>query len=150
MREITLAEFADRLNEIMPVLLKEFVRRQADELSKGKITLPQFLILQFLQRDGESKMTSLAQFMHVTTANMTGIVDRLVRDRYVIRIYDPKDRRIIKIKLTAGGNELVKKINEERRKMVIRIFGKISERDRQDYLRILAHIREVLTKEEVK
>jgi DNA-binding MarR family transcriptional regulator len=92
-------------------------------------------------------MTDMAHFMHVTTAAMTGIVDRLVRDDYVTRVYDPRDRRVIKIELTSHGNKLVRKINEQRRSMIIKIFGSISEADRQDYLRILMQIRDVLSED---
>ncbi len=148
MSEILLSEFADKLNEIMPVLLKEFARKQANELYKGKITLPQFLILEFLKREGDSKMVNLARFMQVSTAAMTGMVNRLVKYGYVKRIYDPLDRRTIKIKLTPGGTELLKKINYQRRQMVIKIFGQISAADRKDYLRILMQIKDILTRQE--
>ena len=146
MAQDSLLEFADKMNEIMPGIIQGFARRQADELYKGKITLPQFLILDLLSQQGESRMTDMAHFMHVSTAAMTGIVDRLVGYGYVVRVYEPEDRRIVKIKLTPGGNELVRKINEQRRSMVIKIFGSISETDRHDYLRILMQIKEILTK----
>lgn len=145
---LSLSEFADKLNKIMPVIMKEFVRRDTNELYKGKITLPQFLVLGFLSEKGEAKMTGLAQFMKVSTAAMTGIVERLVRYGYALRVYEPKDRRIIKIKITPKGAELVKKINRQRRQMVINIFGKISEAERQDYLRILSRLHDILTKEQ--
>jgi len=148
MSQLSISQFADRMNEIMPVIMREFARRQVNELYKGKITLPQFLALEFLHRESECKMSALAHFMGVTTAAMTGIVERLVKGGYAARVYDPKDRRIIKIKLTAKGNELVKKINAQRRQMVINIFGKIPETDRQEYLRILMQIKEILTRQE--
>lgn len=147
MPDFSLPEFADKINELMPVIIKEFARRQVNELYKGKITLPQFLILEFLHRKDESKMTALAHFVGVTTAAITGIVNRLVRDGFVVRENQPEDRRIIKIKLTSKGAELVKKVNAHRRQMIIRIFGRISGRDRQDYLRILMQIKEILTQE---
>jgi len=148
MAQDSLLEFADKMNEIMPGIIQGFARRQADELYKGKITLPQFLILDFLSRQGESRMTDMAHFMHVTTAAMTGIVDRLVGYGYVVRVYDPEDRRIIKIKLTDQGNALLKKINRHRRQMVINIFGRLSQGNRRDYLRILLEIKEIFTKED--
>lgn len=148
MSQLSLSAFADNLNELMPVIMKEFARRQTNELYKGKITLPQFLVLEFLETDGESKMKDLAQFMHVTTAAMTGIVDRLVRDGYVVRTFDAVDRRIIKVKLTPRGSSLVKKISGQRRNMTVNIFGKISEKDRNEYLRILRQIKDILTKED--
>lgn len=147
MSGLSLTEFADRMNEIMPILAKEFVRRHVSELYKGKITLPQCLILEFLHREGESKMTTLAQFMNVTTAAMTGIVDRLVRSGYCVRTHQPQDRRIVKIKLTSSGNDLVRKFHIHKRLMLVNIFAKVSERDRWDYLRVLTRIRDILTKE---
>ncbi len=144
---LSLSEFARKMNEVMPVVTKEFTRHMANELSKGKITLPQFLILDFLHREGESKMTALAHFMNVTTAAMTGIVDRLVRDGYALRAYEAQDRRIIKIKLTSPGIDLVKKITQQRCQMVIKTFGKISQADRQEYLRILMQIKDILIRE---
>lgn len=145
MPRYSLSEFADKMNEIMPVLIQEFARRQANELYKGRITLPQFLILDFLNKKGESKMTEIAHFMHVTTAAITGIVDRIMRYRYVQRVYDPDDRRIIKIKLTPLGAGLVKRVNQQRRKMIIDIFGKISQIERDNYLKILMRILSILT-----
>ena len=144
MQPLTLEEFADKINETVPLLVKEFFKQQAGDWYKEKITLPQFLTLSFLHQAGECRMKDLASSMKVSTAAMTGIVERLVRDGYAVRKYDKTDRRVIRMGLTAKGIALVKKINEQRRAMVIDIFGKLSEADRQDYIRILTQIREIL------
>lgn len=141
---ITINEFADKLNNMMPVMIKEFSRRQAGEIYKGKITLPQFLILGFLHNNGDSKMCAIAKFMSVTTAAMTGMVDRLETSGYVKREHEPEDRRIIKVVLTSKGQELVNKINLRRREMIVDVFGKISVQDRMDYLRVLTRIKDIL------
>ena len=141
----SLLEFADKMNQMMPIIIKEFAKRQANELYKGKITFPQFVILEFLSSHADSKMTDIAHFMEVSTAAATGIVERLVRYEYVLREFDPRDRRTIRIKLTTKGLELLKKTNQQRRQMIINTFGKISEVDRQDYLRILTQIKNILT-----
>ena len=147
MTQVSLSEFAEQMNKVMPVIIKEFSRHQANELYKGKITLPQFLILNFLNSGGESKMKDLARFMRVTTAAMTGMIERLVREGFCVRRYDPQDRRIIKVKLTPKGNALVNKINVQRQQMIIKTFGRISNKNRQDYLRILLQIRDILSME---
>ncbi|RJO65470.1 MAG: MarR family transcriptional regulator [Candidatus Omnitrophota bacterium] len=141
---LALSEFADRLSSIFPVMAREFARHYMGDFYAEKITLPQFLVLEFLFLNRESKMKDLALAMHVSTAAMTGIVDRIVRDSYVVRIFDPKDRRIIKIKLTSQGAELVKRINAQRRKMAMSLFGKISEAERENYLRIVTKIKDAL------
>lgn len=144
MSQMSLAEFADKINEIFPVVIKEFLKRQTNELCRGKITMPQFIILNFMEKQGESRMTDLAKFMSVTTAAMTGLIDRLVRDGYVERAEDPDDRRIIKVMATARGSALVRKINLQKRRMIIDIFGRLTQRDREEYLRIIMRVRDVL------
>ncbi|MFH1440973.1 MAG: MarR family transcriptional regulator [Candidatus Omnitrophota bacterium] len=147
MSDISLSSFVDKISEIMPVIMKQFSRYQMNELYKGKITLPQFFILEFLSTNKQSKMKDLAGFMEVTTAAATGIVDRLVRDSYIVRFYDPADRRVVMVKLTPKGSELVKKIIQQRRQATIKMFSRISEADRQDYLRILIQIKNTLFRE---
>lgn len=148
MSKLSLVEFADKINELMPQILKGFSRRQSDELFKGKITLPQFLLLGFLHKRGACKMKELAFFLRVTTAAVTGVVDRLVKYGYARRVYEPQDRRVIKIELTSKGGGLLKKIYQQRRQMIIDIFGKISQEERENYLKILTRINEILSEEE--
>ncbi len=137
-------DFADKLNEIMPKLMREFSRTQPEEIYKGKVTLPQILILEFLSAHGQVKMKDIALFMKVSTAATTGIVDRLVKSGYSVRVFDQKDRRIIKIMITPKGVALLKKISQERRNLTISIFEKISKEDRQNYLRILMRVKDIL------
>lgn len=140
----TLSEFSDKLNEIMPVISREFLKHQTGEFFKAKITMPQFVVLDVLHSHPESKMTDLARFINVTTAAVTGIIDRLVRDGYVKRQADVRDRRIIKVSLTARGASMVRKMMEHRKKVTSKIFGVITEEEREAYLKILEHIRDHL------
>jgi DNA-binding MarR family transcriptional regulator len=144
---LSLSEFADSWNKIMPVIGREFFRRSPNELSQGKITLPQLLVLDFLNENSPCRMTDLARFMKVSTPAMTGIIDRLVRHGYTSRVYEPKDRRIIKIRLTVRGTDLIAKIIRQKRDMAIDVFGRISASERQEYLRILLRIRDILAEE---
>jgi DNA-binding MarR family transcriptional regulator len=150
MTGISITDFAQKMNQILPEIMKGFMRRQNNDVCKGKITLPQLLILELLSRQGESKMTDLAKFMQVTTAASTGIAQRLVLLGYVQREYDASDRRIVRIKLSAKGAGLLKKISQQRAQSVTKIFSQISEDDRGEYLRILMQVKDILDKEEGK
>jgi DNA-binding MarR family transcriptional regulator len=142
MSNLSLAEFADKIGDIMPAISKEFLRNQTVEFYKAKITLPQCVILDILDKSGESNMSDLAKNINVTTAAITGLVDRLVRDNYVIRFSDPDDRRVIKIKPTAKGEKVVKALRKHRREVVIKLFGVLSAREREEYLRLLTRIKD--------
>ena len=148
MTHLTLGEFSDKVGEIMPFIMREFVKHQSGEFYKTKITMPQFIVLESLHRHGELKMTDMANFMNVTTAAMTGVVDRLVRDGFATRMHDPDDRRIVKIHLTAKGLNTVKRVLDDRKKMTMKIFGMISQEERDNYLKILEHISDHLKAEE--
>ncbi len=141
----SLAKFADQINAIMPTLMREFGRNKMRLLSMANITFPQFFILDHLNRQGESTMTGLAKFMDVSTAAMTGTIDRLVEAGYCQRFYDSRDRRLIRMKLTSRGQEIAKKVNEERRRSIIDMFSMLSEKERKDYLRILLRINEIIS-----
>jgi DNA-binding MarR family transcriptional regulator len=140
----TLSEFSERVNEMMPVITREFLRHQTSEFFRVRLTMPQFIVLDILHRRDESKMTDLANFMHVTTAAVTGVVDKLVKSGYVKRANDPKDRRIIRVSLTAKGDSVIEKILDHRKKIMMRIFSMISEDEREAYIRILEHIKNQL------
>ena len=148
MSGLSLSEFAEQISEIMPVISREFYRQESNEFSKMKITMAQFIVLDALVRENELRMTDIARLMNVTTAAMTGIVERLVRDRYVIRMNDAEDRRIIKVKPTQRGNKIVKSMADQRKKMWGRVFGIISQPEREEYLRILTTVMTRLREQE--
>ncbi|MCX5678689.1 MAG: MarR family transcriptional regulator [Candidatus Omnitrophica bacterium] len=142
MSQLTLSEFVDKLSEMMPAIMREFLKQESDKFYNVKITIPQLVVLEMLTRDGESRMTDLARSINVTTAAMTGIVDRLVRDGYVTRTSDLEDRRVIKIKPTAKGARVAKSALEHKKAIFRKMFGVISQDDREEYLRILTIIRD--------
>jgi DNA-binding MarR family transcriptional regulator len=68
------------------------------------VTLPQFDVMAALERkpDGMT-MTELSRFLMVSNGNVTGIIDRLVTDKLVVRQAPANDRRAIIVKLTTRG-----------------------------------------------
>ena len=147
MSHLAISEFADKVNELMPIIMREYVKIQGREFYKLKITMPQFFVMDILNHNGETKMTDLAGFVNVTTAAMTGIVDRLVRDGYLIRVNDPDDRRIIMVKLTSKGSSVVRSVIEKRKELTMKMFGAISQEDRIAYLNILTSIKVALERQ---
>ena len=65
------------------------------------MTLPQFDVMAALERkpDGMT-MTELSRFLMVSNGNVTGIIDRLVTDKMVVRQAPADDRRAIIVRLT--------------------------------------------------
>jgi len=68
------------------------------------VTLPQFDVMAALERkpDGMT-MTELSRFLMVSNGNVTGIIDRLVKDKLVTRQPTVEDRRALIVRLTPRG-----------------------------------------------
>lgn len=71
------------------------------------LTMPQLKILFALRLNGGSGVQELAHLMGVSPATMTGIVDRLVAAGYVTRREDSHDRRVRRVELSPGGDQLL-------------------------------------------
>lgn len=145
MPSVSLSDFADKFVKLVPQIARKTIRREAGELASGHITLPQFLILNILEEDDELRMTDIARTLGVSTAAATGIVERMVKSGYARRRYEPSDRRIIKIKLNPKGRELVQRINKRKKQNIVEIFGKLSSQDRENFLKILMRIQEIVS-----
>jgi len=68
------------------------------------ITLPRFDLMAQLERHPEGlRMGELSKRMMVTGGNITGITDQLEQEALVVRVPDPKDRRVFTVCLTDAG-----------------------------------------------
>lgn len=133
-------DFADKVVKLMPDIMREFLKRQTREFSQGNISLPQTLILDILKDKPSMRMGELAEYLSVSMAAATGIVERLFKGGYVLRGGVPYDRRIVNISATSKGKKIIKSHNQARQKAIIEMFGVLSLEDRDRYLEILSKI----------
>jgi DNA-binding MarR family transcriptional regulator len=84
------------------------MREARRSVERWGLTLPQFDVLAELER-AKSGFTfgELSRLLLVTSGNLTGIVDRLEADGLVRRKHDKRDRRVVRIVLTAKGRKLI-------------------------------------------
>jgi len=129
--------FAQRMIELLPQFMRVFARHEHNDFTSGKITLPQFWALDFLYRAGAAKMSGLAQYLNVSPASATGLIDRLITQKLVVRKYDPNDRRVVEIELSLKGKGMIENIRKQKIQALTKIFGKVSSEDRAKYLEIL-------------
>ncbi|MBU4304724.1 MAG: MarR family transcriptional regulator [Candidatus Omnitrophica bacterium] len=146
----SLQEFAEQLVRALPQLMRGVLSRQTDALARGKVTAPQFVVLDSLYEKGVLKMGQLAAAQRISLPAMTGLVQRLCMLKLVKRLYDEKDRRVISIDLTPAGKQLVKTFRAQREKIIVEIFGRLTEQERREYLRIVLKLNEILYKDEKK
>jgi DNA-binding MarR family transcriptional regulator len=79
------------------------------------ITMAQLKSLFFISNRGSTNLMNLAAALGVTSTNTTGIIDRLVKQGLVNRTDNPQDRRMLVLRVTEKGEELLARLRQKRR-----------------------------------
>jgi len=101
-------------------------------------TLPRFDVLAALYRDEKGmKMTELSAALRVSNGNVTGIVERLVADGFVIRVPVSGDRRAMIVRLTERGREAFADMARTHEGWVSGMLGSLSDGDADQLIHLL-------------
>ena len=93
-------------------------------------TLPRFDVMSALYRQPEGMlMSDLSRFLLVSNGNVTGIVDRLVSDGFVVRSNREGDRRTSIVRLTETGAERFAMMAAEHEGWIEELLKDVGEED---------------------
>ena len=110
------------------------------------ITLPQFDVLSELEHAGDPlTMSQLSQNLMVSNGNVTGVIDRLERDRYVRRAASPTDRRVQFIALTDKGMSAFTEMARVHEQWVTELFANVSSSEIKTLISGLTKVKESIT-----
>lgn len=141
-----LGGFTREVLQLMPAIFRGMIKTQSDDIARGVITIPQFIVLDLLLARGPIKMSQIALEMGVSMPAATGLVERLHQIGMIERCYDKKDRRVIRIDVTVKGRRAVGRVRSQREKLIRRVFGKLNPGERKSYLSVLRKVHQVLYK----
>ena len=131
------------LDNLLPVLIKHFQIPDLHKLLGIKITFQQYLALNVLVKKGRCMVSDLSKNLGVALSTMTELVNRLVKKRFVKKIKDLKDHRIVWINLTEKGVRIIQEINRKKQKHILGVLERLTERERQLLIDILERISQV-------
>ncbi len=93
-------------------------------------TLPRFDVMSALYRQPEGMlMSDLSRYLLVSNGNVTGIVDRLVSDGYVVRAQREGDRRTSIVRLTDEGSRRFAEMAAAHQAWIAELLGDIGPAD---------------------
>jgi MarR family transcriptional regulator, transcriptional regulator for hemolysin len=76
-----------------------------EELAAHGITSRQWEVLACISHDGELSQSELAERMHIEAPTLVGVLDRMERDGWIVRVTDDNDRRRKLIRPTPRAEE---------------------------------------------
>ncbi|MCD6093615.1 MAG: MarR family transcriptional regulator [Candidatus Omnitrophica bacterium] len=149
MRKRELREYILQLDNLLPVLIKHFHIPDPHRLFGIKVTLQQYLTLDILTKKGKCMMTELSQALGVALSTMTELANRLVKRRFVKKIKDSKDHRIVWVDLTRRGLRIIQEINKKKQRHISSILEKLTQHERQILIDILKRISQTVGEAEI-
>jgi DNA-binding MarR family transcriptional regulator len=136
---------AKEMTTFPPLLLRNL---KFSFLESGEITPTQIaVILNLSEQRGPIKMSELARIMSSSMPTMTGIIARLVEKGVVERGEDETDRRIVTVKLSENGQILAHNSLDMIEKFWSSIIAKLEKNEREDFIKIIRKIKNLLSGE---
>ncbi len=115
-----------------------------EELRLGfQSTLPRFDVMAMLDRTREGlRMSQLSKQLMVSNGNVTGIIDRLVQEGFVMRVQVKGDKRATLVRLTPEGIDKFAEMAAEHERWINEHLAEIDEGEIGHFIDILSKVRE--------
>jgi DNA-binding MarR family transcriptional regulator len=97
---------------------------------EAEVSLPQLRVLVILASHGPRSLNALAHTLNIHPSNATRACDKLVTAGLIVRDEDPHDRRLLALRLTDSGTQLVEKVMAHRRDQVEHLLRAVPARKR--------------------
>jgi DNA-binding MarR family transcriptional regulator len=91
--------------------MSELKCASSERLLRLGVSMAQLNIMYILHRNGEMTMSHLADVLNVSFSSATGLIDRMEERDFIERSRVPEDRRIVVVRLTAAGRDLLEEID---------------------------------------
>ncbi len=90
-------------------IIKALQDYSRDVCSHFGVTGPQLWVLKTISESSSLSLGGLSKKMYLHPSTISGVIDRLESKGYVVRERDNEDRRIVNVRLTHEGENLVRK-----------------------------------------
>ncbi len=101
---------------------------------------PQLHGLMLIREHEGMTMKELAQALRITAPSTTSFVERLVSLRWVTRHADPKNRKLVRVKVTDGGKRILADAMQQKKRLLRKVFGLMPAKDQNEFARILQEL----------
>lgn len=110
------------------------------------LTHVQTVLMRYLLDKESATVSAIADYMGVTMAAVSSLVDRLVKSGLLNRNRSESDRRVVYISLTPAGREAIGKFLIRHRERMEQLFAKMGRDNAQLYIKAQRMLLETLEK----
>lgn len=139
------AEKEDAIQELWNTfsnVASELRKRMASETLKTSLKPLEIKVMDIVASNEGISINQIAESMEVTGAWVTGLVNGLCENGYIVKQRNRTDQRTVRLSLTKHGQEKLKQARAVYRGALAEMMGKLSERDINELIRILKILQE--------
>ncbi len=125
------------------VLIRHHTREM---LGQYQLTLPQYYALLHLRRQTMT-MGELCGHLYLASSTVTDLVDRMEKLNYVRRVRDDKDRRVIRLQILDGGEEVIEKVMQDRMRFLSKKLNQLDPNQAEALLQALSNLHSLMEAE---
>jgi len=122
---VDLEESARKLLEVVPIIMQD-IRSEMRSRRSLDLTVPQFRVLAFVNRNEGASLWEVAHHMGLTPPSTSRLVDILIARDLMARSDHPADRRRVRLTVTDHGMEI---LEASTRGTLSYLAGKLSDAD---------------------
>lgn len=103
---------------------------------KGSITHSQRFALFLISENKDASVKQIASRLCTTSSATTQLVNELVKQGFVLRKTNPKDRRELDLAISKKGQKQILEIKKGHREMMSRLFSALSEKELEQFMKL--------------
>lgn len=120
-------------------------KRGRQILGRFEITPPQFDALLVVSRHPGLTMGELCNRLYLASSTVTDLVDRMEKAGLVTRERDANDRRVVRLRPTERGQELIQEVLRARRAYLAGVLEQIDREERARLVTALQHLHRLMS-----
>jgi DNA-binding MarR family transcriptional regulator len=117
------------------------VREKVQESCPADFTQTEIEVLKLVGNNKNTSMKDVADYLHIKPPSATPLIDSMVKKGTLKRIKDKNDRRIVHIAATSKGMKFLQKKYKAIHKTLGKVFGRLSEKDKKNLIKIFEKMR---------
>ena len=136
------------INQVLVTLFNHILRIEERALSSPGLSIREVHVIECVCESADSRITSLAQMLRITTGSLSVAVSTLERKGYLLRVRRKDDRRMVDIVPTEKALAIQEKHKQFHEEMTAAIVEKLSESEKEIMVKAMDDVYSYFTSKE--
>lgn len=128
-----------KLMVVFGKLSATFMNRLGKNLENLGMQASEYSILAHLNQQGRAKTQKLGQVAIITSGTITHIVNKLLKQGYVIKVQDKNDKRVFWVEITELGRAAFNEVNTKHLKYLNELLADFTEEEKLNFIEQLKY-----------